>query len=60
MTTSSRTRSSYAALLAALACAEVAVLASGAADGVRYGVGAVVALAIVALVARFPKAAHSH
>lgn len=60
MSTSSRTRTPYAALLAALACAEVAVLASGATDGVRYGVGAVVALAIVALVARFPKDARSH
>ncbi len=55
MTPTSRTRAPYAALLAALACAEVAVLASGATEAVRYGVGAVVALAIVALVARFPR-----
>ncbi|MER5830904.1 hypothetical protein [Streptomyces sp. NPDC002130] len=57
--TASRSTTSLAALLAVLACVEVVLFASDAADGVRYGVGAAVAVAILVLVARLAKGGSS-
>ncbi|GAA2299913.1 hypothetical protein GCM10010234_48330 [Streptomyces hawaiiensis] len=48
----SRSTTFLATLLAVLACVEVVLVAGDAADGVRYGVGAALAVTIVAVVAR--------
>ncbi|WP_329391927.1 hypothetical protein OG625_41150 (plasmid) [Streptomyces sp. NBC_01351] len=53
--TASRTTTSLAALLAVLACVEAVLFTSDAADGVRYGVGGALAVAIVVLVSRLAK-----
>ncbi|CAM5379289.1 hypothetical protein [Streptomyces purpurascens] len=53
--TASRSTTSLAALLAVLACVEVVLFASDAADGVRYGVGAALAVGILVVVARLAK-----
>ncbi|MFC9683570.1 hypothetical protein [Streptomyces sp. NPDC056948] len=53
--TASRSTTSLAALLAVLACVEVVLFASDAADGLRYGVGAALAVAILVVVARLAK-----
>lgn len=55
----SSNRASLTALLAALVAGEVALMASGASDGVRYSVGGVVAVAILVIVARIAKARSS-
>ncbi|MFF7309680.1 hypothetical protein [Streptomyces sp. NPDC008137] len=57
--TASRSTTTLAALLAVLAGAEVAVFASDTADGVRYGVGAALAVAILVVVARLAKSGSS-
>ncbi|MFF9427173.1 hypothetical protein [Streptomyces sp. NPDC014746] len=53
--TASRTDTTLAALLAVLAGVEVVLLTSDASDGVRYGVGAALAVVILVLVARLSK-----
>ncbi|MER6444039.1 hypothetical protein [Streptomyces venezuelae] len=53
--TISRTNTTLAALLAVLACAEAVLITSDAADGVRYGVGAALAVAIAVVVTRLAK-----
>ncbi|GAB3181671.1 hypothetical protein [Streptomyces incanus] len=53
-------RASLTVLLAALVGSEAALMASDAGDGVRYGVGAVVAVAILFVVARIARAKSSH
>ncbi|MFC9588823.1 hypothetical protein [Streptomyces sp. NPDC056944] len=55
----SRTNVSLAALLAVLACVEVVLLAGDASDGIRYGLGAALAVAILVVVGRLSKAAAS-
>ena len=52
---STTSRTSLTSLLAVLTCSEVALLVSDVSDGVRYGVGAVIVLAILVLVARIAK-----
>ncbi|NML50037.1 hypothetical protein HHL19_10190 [Streptomyces sp. R302] len=47
---------SLLALLAALACAEIVLVTGDASDGVRYGGGAVLLAAILAVVHRIAKA----
>ncbi|MFJ6579183.1 hypothetical protein ACIQMY_24880 [Streptomyces sp. NPDC091368] len=53
--TASRTNTTLAALLAVLAGVEVVLLTSDASNGVRYGVGAALAVAILVVVARLSK-----
>ncbi|MGW4856040.1 hypothetical protein ACWEPZ_32980 [Streptomyces sp. NPDC004288] len=53
--TASRTDTTLAALLAVLAGVEVVLLTSDASDGVRYGVGAALAVVILVVVARLSK-----
>ncbi|WP_031012261.1 hypothetical protein [Streptomyces sp. NRRL F-5727] len=53
--TATSSRTLLAALLAALAIAEVVVVTGDASDGVRYGGGAVLAVAILAVVYRLSK-----
>ncbi|MFI5758069.1 hypothetical protein [Streptomyces sp. NPDC051569] len=45
--TRSRSNALIGVTLAVLVCCEVALLSSGASDGVRYGVGAAIAVALV-------------
>ncbi|MFC5952967.1 hypothetical protein ACFP51_00215 [Streptomyces pratens] len=56
---SSRTNILFAVLLAVLACGEVVLITSDASNGIRYGVGAALALAMLAVVARLAKGADS-
>ncbi|GGN43405.1 hypothetical protein GCM10012285_24810 [Streptomyces kronopolitis] len=56
---SSPTNTSLAALLAVLACVEVVLLTSDAANGIRYGVGAALAMAILVVVSRLAKGGSS-
>ncbi|MGY3337844.1 hypothetical protein ACVW0K_003943 [Streptomyces filamentosus] len=55
--TATSSRTLLAALLAVLAVAEVVLVTGDAADGVRYGGGAVLAVAILAVVYRLSKGA---
>ncbi|MFE7387394.1 hypothetical protein [Streptomyces sp. NPDC057582] len=57
--TASRSNTPLAALLAVLACVEVVLITSDAADGVRYGVGAAIAVTILVLVGRLAKGGSS-
>ncbi|MFE7237737.1 hypothetical protein [Streptomyces sp. NPDC057580] len=57
--TASRTNTTLAVLLAVLACVEVVLLTSDASDGVRYGVGAALAVAILVVVGRLAKGGSS-
>ncbi|MDX3798303.1 hypothetical protein [Streptomyces sp. AK04-3B] len=53
--TASRSRTTLAALLAVLACVEVMLISSDTSDGVRYGVGAALAVGILVVVGRLAK-----
>ncbi|MFD7553841.1 MULTISPECIES: hypothetical protein [unclassified Streptomyces] len=56
----SRPNTSLAALLAVLACVEAVLITGDAADGVRYTIGAALAVAIVVVAARLAKGRTSH
>ncbi|MFE7597784.1 hypothetical protein [Streptomyces sp. NPDC057494] len=55
----SRTNVSLAALLAVLAGVEVVLLTGDASDGIRYGLGAALAVTILVVVGRLSKAVAS-
>ncbi|MCX5266142.1 hypothetical protein [Streptomyces sp. NBC_00199] len=57
--TVSRSRTTLAALLAVLACVEVMLISSDTSDGVRYGVGAALAVGILVVVGRLAKGGSS-
>ncbi|KRD21218.1 MULTISPECIES: hypothetical protein [unclassified Streptomyces] len=57
--TASRSRTTFAALLAVLACVEVMLISSDTSDGVRYGVGAALAVGILVVVGRLAKGGSS-